>query len=46
MTVASLKGPMDREAEGHVSYEEHAPWLTVNDGLPKFVGKSETVFKG
>lgn len=40
MTVANLNGALDRLPEGHVSYEEHVPWLKIADGLPKFREKS------
>jgi len=40
MTVANLEGPLDRLPEGHVSYEEHVPWLKIGDELPKYREKS------
>lgn len=40
MTVANLEGPLDRSPEGHLSYEEHVPWLKINDSLPKYREKS------
>lgn len=40
MTLANLNSVIDREPEGHVSFEEHVPWLTVNDGLPRYREKS------
>lgn len=41
VTVANLNGSLDRPPEEHVSFEEHADWFTVNDGLPKFRAKSD-----
>jgi hypothetical protein len=43
ITVANLEGPLDRFPEGHVSYEEHVPWLKIADGLPKFREKSNEI---
>ncbi len=31
---------IDRPIDSHVSYEEHAPWLSGAHTLPCFVGKS------
>ena len=42
VTVGSLQSPLDREAMGHVSYEEHVAWFEPGDGLPRFVGKTDT----
>lgn len=41
VTVANLEGPLDREPDSHVSFEEHVPWLRVADDLPTFRGKTE-----
>lgn len=40
VVTASLIDPMDREAEGHMSFEEKVPWLQVEDDLPKFKEKT------
>jgi hypothetical protein len=40
ITVASLTGPLDRSPDGHVSFEEHVDWFTVNDGLPRYREKT------
>lgn len=40
-TVANLDGPLDRFPDCHVRFEEHLPWLNINDGLPRFRQKSE-----
>ena len=31
--------PLDKEPSVHVFYESHAPWLHVNDDLPKKVSQ-------
>jgi hypothetical protein len=41
VTVGNLDGPLDREPDGHVSFEEHVRWLEVADGLPRYRGKRE-----
>ncbi len=41
VSVASLDGPLDRQPDSHVSYEEKVPWLHLQDGLPCFVGKTD-----
>ncbi|MEK7690000.1 MAG: GFA family protein [Bdellovibrionota bacterium] len=41
MTVANLLGPLDREPDSHVSFEEHASWADVGDHLPRYRGKSD-----
>lgn len=40
IVVASLVDPLDREPGSHVSYEEHVPWIKVNDGLPQYKEKA------
>lgn len=40
MTVASLDGPLDREPDSHVSYEEKPSWLRAMHALPRFKGKT------
>ena len=37
----ALLDALDRAVEGHVSYEEHVPWLHGVAGLPCFDGKSD-----
>jgi len=32
---SNLKDPIDREPEGHVHYDSHAPWLQLGDELPR-----------
>lgn len=41
VTVASLRGSLDRQADAHVSFEERVHWLEVNDELPRYRGKGE-----
>lgn len=38
--VANLSSPLDREPDSHVSFEEHVPWLKINDGLPQYKEKA------
>lgn len=40
VTIANLLGPLDREPDAHVSFEERVPWLHVDDQLPKHRGKT------
>lgn len=32
---ALVVDPLDREPTAHVFYDEHVPWLSINDALPK-----------
>ena len=41
VTVASLRDPLDREPSSHVSFEEHVPWFSPGDALPRHLGKSD-----
>lgn len=41
VTVANLTASLDREPDGHVSFEEHVNWLNINDGLPRYKEKTE-----
>jgi catechol 2,3-dioxygenase-like lactoylglutathione lyase family enzyme len=45
VTVANLMGPLDRDPEGHVSFEESALWLLSKDHLPRYLGKSDQVIE-
>lgn len=38
VTVASLHGDIDRQAEMHFYYDSRASWTLVNDDLPKLGG--------
>jgi hypothetical protein len=39
VSAGSLVTPLDREVETHESFEEHVPWYTPADGLPRHRGK-------
>ena len=41
VVVACLDDPPDRQPDAHVSYEEAVEWLHLNDGLPRYRGKTE-----
>lgn len=38
VTLASLRGKIDREPEAHWYYDSRAEWTRVNDDLPKLGG--------
>ena len=40
VVAASLVDAMDRDPEGHMSFEEKVSWLDVEDDLPKFNEKT------
>jgi len=40
VAVAALVDPPDLAPAAHVSYEEHVPWFTPGDALPKHRGKT------
>lgn len=39
VSAACLAPPLDRELEGHLSYEEKLPWYPCADSLPKYRAK-------
>jgi hypothetical protein len=39
---ALLPDGMDKEPSAHVFYEEHVPWLSIEDALPKKVSQYST----
>ena len=39
VSAGSLVGPLDREVQAHVSYEEKVPWYSPADGAPRYRGK-------
>lgn len=39
---AAFEGPVDREPQAHVYYDDRAPWVEVGDGLPRRGGSSGT----
>lgn len=41
ITVANLNGPLGREPDAHVSFEEHVDWIKVDPELPRYRGKGE-----
>ncbi len=40
-TIANLEGPLDRQPDSHVSFEEKVNWFHPGDDLPKFRAKTE-----
>ena len=44
VTLASLSSAPQPPPDRHFSYEEHVPWLTVSDSLPRVRGKSTDSF--
>ena len=38
--LANLAGSIDREPEMHVFFSDRAPWITLEDGLPRLGGES------
>lgn len=46
VNVACLDGPLDRAPDRHVSFEEHVPWLEGSGDLPKYVGKTDQLYRG
>jgi hypothetical protein len=38
--LANLLGPIDREPQGHVFYDDRAEWTKLGDALPKLGGKT------
>lgn len=39
---AALEGPLDREPDSHVSFEEHAAWAPgLRDDLPRYFAKTD-----
>ena len=40
IVLASVTGPIDRDPQLHVDYSARAPWVEVNDSLPKLGGAS------
>jgi hypothetical protein len=35
VTLASVRGPIDRPPAAHVFFDDRAPWVTAHDDLPK-----------
>ena len=40
VVLANLEGPIDREPQMHVYFDDRAPWVEVGDALPKLGGTS------
>ena len=40
VVLANLHGPIDREPELHVYFDDRADWVRVDDGLPRLGGKT------
>jgi len=38
VTLASTLGPIDREPERHVCWDDRAPWVRIGDDLPRLTG--------
>jgi hypothetical protein len=39
--LANVDGPIDRVPECHIYFDDRAPWVAVDDGLPRFGGDME-----
>ena len=40
--LANMEGAIDRSPEMHVFFSNHAPWVCVDDGLPRLGGPTGT----
>ncbi len=38
--LASMEGPIDREPQIHVYYDDRVPWVDANDGLTRLGGET------
>ena len=38
--LANMDGPIDREPESHIYFDDRAAWTVVADGLPRLGGRS------
>ncbi len=45
VTRTSIRGPIDREPQCHVFYDQHAPWIKIGDELPRFTGDEPSLAK-
>ncbi len=41
----AIAGPIDREAECHVFYDQHADWIEVGDRLPRYTAEEQGLAK-
>ncbi len=42
ITLASFLDPIDREPQLHIYFSDRAPWVSVDDKLPRLGGKTGT----
>ncbi len=42
---ACIEGPVDREPQAHVFFDQHVPWIHINDGLPELDSESRQLEK-
>ena len=42
ITLASFLDPIDREPQLHIYFSDRAPWVSVDDELPRLGGKTGT----
>jgi hypothetical protein len=40
VTLASMEGPIDRDPQVHVYFDDRAPWIAVDEKLPRLGGQS------
>lgn len=45
VTRAALTGPIDREPQGHIFYDQRAAWFDARDELPKYTGEEPGLAK-
>jgi hypothetical protein len=38
IVLASMHAPIDRLPQAHIYYDDRAPWVAVDDGLPRLGG--------
>jgi hypothetical protein len=39
--LANVDGPIDKTPECHIYFDDRAPWVAVDDELPRFGGDME-----
>ncbi len=45
VTRTSIQGPIDREPQCHVFYDQHAEWIEVGDSLPRYTSEEPGLAK-
>ena len=45
IALACIEGPVDREPQVHVFYDQHVPWIHIGDGLPRLDTQSQQLEK-